>query len=243
MMTSAAYLALAILTAVNRSLERSPRLDRVRNEIANRLTGVAVQTAATEGLRVLRIFNALTPAEDSEDIFLPQQRTVFLMQHLNGWLVSDDEAADDFPEELEARIALLYANLAPIVQDVPGAHWDSMIDMISSNLEASVNIPCVNKKSNQSRLLQVVTFAEEQTFNLMFATLSLLECIQRLALTNKSLRAMWTEKMNQVKAVAQLLLTVQPGTSLPGLVDVTDKPCRIQNCDKVHQVLRYWIRS
>jgi hypothetical protein len=38
--------------------------------------------------------------------------------------VSDDEAADDFPEELEARIALLYANLAPIVQDVPGAHWD-----------------------------------------------------------------------------------------------------------------------
>lgn len=83
------------------------------------------------------MLNALTPGEDSEDIFLPQQRTVFLMQHLNGWLVSEDEAADDLPEELEARIALLYANLAPIVQDVPGAHWDSMFDMVSGNLEVS----------------------------------------------------------------------------------------------------------
>jgi hypothetical protein len=132
-----ADLALAILTAVNKSLERSPRLDRVRNEMASRLTGVKVQTAATEGLRLLRMLNALTPGEDSEDIFLPQQRTVFLMQHLNGWLVSEDEAADDLPEELEARIALLYANLAPIVQDVPGAHWDSMFDMVSGNLEVS----------------------------------------------------------------------------------------------------------
>lgn len=113
--------------------------------MANRLTGVTVQTAATEGLRVLRILNALTPAEDSEDIFLPQQRTVFLMQHLNGWLVSDDEAADDLPEELEARMTLLYANLAPIVQDVPGAHWDSMFDMISSNLEASSSMPSIKK--------------------------------------------------------------------------------------------------
>lgn len=124
--------------------------------MANRLTGVTVQTAAIEGLRVLKMLNALTPAEDSEDIFLPQQRTVFLMQHLNGWLVSDDEAADDFPEELEARIALLYANLAPIVQDVPGAHWDSMFDMISNNLEASSSIPCSKKslmKGDSGRLL------------------------------------------------------------------------------------------
>lgn len=105
--------------------------------MASRLTGVNVQAAATEGLRILRILNALTPGEESEDIFLPQQRTIFLMQHLNGWLVSDDEAADDLPEELEARIALLYANLAPIVQDVPGAHWDSIFDMVSGNLEVS----------------------------------------------------------------------------------------------------------
>jgi hypothetical protein len=60
----------------------------------------------------------------------------------------------------------------------------------------------------------VVTFADEETFNLMFATLSLLESIQRLVASNKSLRATWTEKANQVKAVAQLLLTVQPGMCL-----------------------------
>jgi hypothetical protein len=45
----------------------------------------------------------------------------------------------------------------------------------------------------------------------MFATLSLLESVQKLVATNKSLRAAWTDKPNHIRAVAQLLLTVQPG--------------------------------
>ncbi|KAJ9125190.1 hypothetical protein QFC22_000144 [Naganishia vaughanmartiniae] len=185
-------LALAIVTAANRNLERSPRLDRLRNEMASQLAGVKLQSASTEGLRILQLLNAITPSEQSEDIFLPQQRAIFLMQHLNGWLLSDDEGAEDIPEEIEARIALLYSALAPIVQDVAGSHWNSIYDMISSNLE-------------------VVTFADEDTYNLMYSTLSLLETVQKLAMTNKALRANWTEKAEQVKTAANLLLTVQPG--------------------------------
>ncbi|KAJ9093121.1 hypothetical protein QFC19_008464 [Naganishia cerealis] len=119
-LNSKSDLALAIITAANKNLERSPRLDRLRNEMASQLTAVKLQNATTEGLRILRLLNAITPPEQSEDIFLPQQRTIFLMQHLNGWLLSEDEAADDITEEIEARIALLYSALAPIVQDVPG---------------------------------------------------------------------------------------------------------------------------
>lgn len=55
----------------------------------------------------------------------------------------------------------------------------------------------------------------------MFSTLSLLETVQKLAATNKSLRSTWTDKANQVKAVAQLLLTVQPGTCAPGQLFLT----------------------
>ncbi|KAJ9108838.1 hypothetical protein QFC21_000158 [Naganishia friedmannii] len=185
-------LALAIVTAANKNLERSPRLDRLRNEMASQLTGIKISSASTEGLRILRLLNATTPSEQSEDIFLPQQRAIFLMQHLNGWLLSEDEAAEDITEEIEARIALLYSALAPIVQDVAGSHWNSIYDMISSNLE-------------------VVTFADEDTYNLMYSTLSLLETVQKLAMSNKALRAHWTEQADQVKTVAHLLLTVQPG--------------------------------
>lgn len=48
----------------------------------------------------------------------------------------------------------------------------------------------------------------------MFATLSLLESVQKLVATNKSLRAAWTYKPDHIRAVAQLLLTVQPGELL-----------------------------
>jgi hypothetical protein len=45
----------------------------------------------------------------------------------------------------------------------------------------------------------------------MYSTLALLETVQKLAMTNKALRANWSEKADQVKTAANLLLTVQPG--------------------------------
>lgn len=57
----------------------------------------------------------------------------------------------------------------------------------------------------------MVTFANEDTYNLMYSTLALLETVQKLAMTNKALRANWSEKADQVKTAANLLLTVQPG--------------------------------
>jgi hypothetical protein len=85
---------------------------------------------------------AATPTSESEDVFLPEQRTIFVMRHLTAWLTSTEEAADELPEEVEARICLLFAELLPIVQGRSGAHWNSIFDMITSNLEVSV-ILCI----------------------------------------------------------------------------------------------------
>ena len=127
----------AVLHAVVPLLQRSPRLDRVRNDIASRLTAVPIAKAGSEGLRLLRNLLATAPSADSEDVFLPEQRTIFVMQHLTSWLTSTEEAADDLPEEVEARVCLLFAEFLPIVQGRPGAHWNSVFDMITNNLEVS----------------------------------------------------------------------------------------------------------
>lgn len=58
---------------------------------------------------------------------------MFVLRHLGSWLTSDD--ADDLSEEIEYRIAEVYTALAPIVQDLPGAHWDSIFDLVESGLE------------------------------------------------------------------------------------------------------------
>lgn len=129
----------AISQAVAPLLERSPRLERTRNDLASRLTAVPFGKANTDGLRLLRGLAAVAPASDSEDAFLPEQRTIFAIQHLTGWLLSDDDDADELLTEVEVRVYLLFAQFAPIVQARTGAHWSTMFDIISNNLEVSLS--------------------------------------------------------------------------------------------------------
>lgn len=63
-----------------------------------------------------------------------------MLRHIAGWLTSDD--ADDLDEEVETRIAEVYTALAPIVQDVQGAHWDAIFDLIETGLDVSDNDFC-----------------------------------------------------------------------------------------------------
>jgi E3 ubiquitin-protein ligase listerin len=107
-------------------------LHRLQNEVASKLSGVGIATVSTEGIKLLRLLNALAPSPDSTSDFIPQQRVVFLLKNISGWLLDDES---DLPEELEVRIVELYEHLCPVVQDVPGAHWHSIFDLIASNLE------------------------------------------------------------------------------------------------------------
>jgi E3 ubiquitin-protein ligase listerin len=80
---------------------------------------------------------ACAPEEDSDVAFVPQQRAVNIMKGCQRWITSDDDE-DGEDEELEPIMTLLFIHLAPILQSVPGSHWDFIFDVIESNLDPDV---------------------------------------------------------------------------------------------------------
>jgi E3 ubiquitin-protein ligase listerin len=124
-------LACAVILAVKPILLESPRFERYQNELASLVAGVPSSTASTKGLSLLRLLLATTPPLDAPIIFLPQQRTMFLIQAVQRWIASDD----DLEEEILASVAELFLHLAPIVQELSGSHWELVFDVVESNLE------------------------------------------------------------------------------------------------------------
>lgn len=45
---------------------------------------------------------------------------------------------EDLDGEIDSLLAHLCAELAPVLQTVPGAHWDFIFDLMESNLEVSL---------------------------------------------------------------------------------------------------------
>lgn len=121
----------AIIRAVAQTNLQSPRLDRIRNELASRLSAVRSTSANSEGLRLLKALNASSPPADSEVTLLPQQRTIFMFQTIQKWV----QESDGLDEEIESQLAELSFNVAAIIQSVPGAHWDFIIDVVENNLD------------------------------------------------------------------------------------------------------------
>lgn len=129
--SSSPSLAAAIALALQDYLLGSPRYERYQNEVASDLAGVTPAAANAKGTSLLRLLSVVAPPLDSPYIFLPQQRAIFLLQTLQKWVSSDDELSD----EVHGRLAELFVNLAPVVQSLPGAHWDLMFDILESNVE------------------------------------------------------------------------------------------------------------
>ena len=108
-------------------------MSTARNRLANALTGIKASAVASDGLPLLRLLIASAPAHDAATEFLPEQRAIFSLRHITSWLV--DDSVEDLPDELEFRLAELFSVLAPIVQNQPGQHWDSIFDVLESGLE------------------------------------------------------------------------------------------------------------
>ena len=125
--------SLAISFAVIESALEPPKLDRYRNELASKLSGIPPNKANTTSLRLLRRLSAVAPDVESDVIFIPQQRAVYLIQAVQAWMGSDE----DLDEMVASEVTLALFNLAPILQNVQGAHWDFIMDLIESNLEVS----------------------------------------------------------------------------------------------------------
>jgi len=127
--------SIAIVSAITHWAPGAPRLDRFRNELAASLLGIPPRKANTEGLLVLRKLAASAPNPESDVVFLPQLRAVNVVKACQQWIASDE----DVDEDVESAMTQIFADLAPILQDVPGGHWDFIFDVLENNLEVGVS--------------------------------------------------------------------------------------------------------
>jgi len=126
------------------------------------------------------------PDPDSDIVFMQQQRAVNLMKVCQQWITSDE----DLDEAVESEMTLVFFHLAPILQNVPGAHWDLVFDVMENNLENC-------------------TLTEPSTYVTLSRTLRLFIAIQDLVSTNKALRAVWQERESACLALVRELATTK----------------------------------
>ncbi|EAL20617.1 hypothetical protein CNBE3250 [Cryptococcus deneoformans B-3501A] len=188
-------LSLAIITAIKPLMLDTQAFATAQTRLASALTTIPPSKCHT-ALNLLRIFNASAPEVDSTSVFLPQQRALFVLRHVAGWLTSDDVDEDKLPEDMEFRVLELEGSVAPIVQDVGGAHWDGIFDLVENGLENS-------------------GMDDSSSLCLLYHSLSVLQQIRDLCQTNKSLRASWTSKTNHMKLVLDLFLQCRSANSVP----------------------------
>ncbi|GAA5878216.1 hypothetical protein JCM16303_002689 [Sporobolomyces ruberrimus] len=130
---SAPGLSCAIIAAVKPILLETPRFERYQNELAASLAGIAPSQLESKGLPLLRQILTIAPPPDAPIIFLPQQRTMFLVQAIQKWIGSDE----GIPEEANAGTLELLSHLVAIIQDLSGSHWDLVFDLIETNLDSA----------------------------------------------------------------------------------------------------------
>jgi stearoyl-CoA desaturase (delta-9 desaturase) len=90
----------------------------------------------------------------SDVIILPVQRAVNVVKACQKWVEGQDKAADDNgddeedeeseededegpSEDLESAMLAVFIGLAPILQNVPGKHWEFVWDVLETVLEVS----------------------------------------------------------------------------------------------------------
>ncbi|KAF7968525.1 hypothetical protein HWV62_30179 [Athelia sp. TMB] len=182
--------SISIITAITRFAPEPSRLDRYRNELAADLFGVPASKANTVGLHTLRKLSATAPDPESDVIFLPQQRAINVMKACQRWVASDDE----INEEVESEMTSIFLHFAPLLQNVPGPHWDLIFDLIESNLESC-------------------SLAEDDALVVLARTLRLIIIIEDLVATNKTLRSDWHARRTAVFAFVLNLVEENPNAS------------------------------
>ncbi|KAH0834818.1 hypothetical protein J3R83DRAFT_10427 [Lanmaoa asiatica] len=143
----------------------------------------------------LRLLAATAPDPDSDVVFLPQQRAVNVMKACQAWVAADEDDGDGVDEDVESAMTLVFFHLAPILQNVPGSHWDFIWDVIENNLE--------NCSLEDSAMLTTLG-----------RTLRLVIAIDALSSTNKPLRANWDGRKVTVLELIRNMVAVNT-TAMP----------------------------
>ncbi|GAA5872634.1 hypothetical protein JCM3774_001869 [Rhodotorula dairenensis] len=210
MSSSAPDLACAILYAVKSLLQETPRFERYQNELAADLAGVTPSTLDVKGGPALRQLLASAPPPDAPVIFLPQQRSMFLIQAITRWIASDEP----IPEEMNAGIVELFCHLAPIVQDLSGGHWDLMFDLVETHLDAAdweeaATLPAVHHSClllSQIRDLSTANAELRETSKMRLNVL--LEAVLKLFVSRPVTRTRDEPRVIVVETMARLISTL-----------------------------------
>ncbi|KAF5370318.1 hypothetical protein D9758_006910 [Tetrapyrgos nigripes] len=189
---SAPQTSMTIVAAISHFAPEPPRLERYRNELAASLLGIPPTKVDTEGLQALRKLAAAAPDSESGVAFLPPQRAINVVKSCEQWVGSDE----DISEEVECAMTLTFFHLAPILQNVSGAHWAFIFDVIENNLENC-------------------SMTDDTTWVTMARTLRLVILIRDLALTNKGLHANWAERETAVLTLIRNFATSQLESQQP----------------------------
>ncbi|KAF9447824.1 hypothetical protein P691DRAFT_670660 [Macrolepiota fuliginosa MF-IS2] len=184
---SAPQTSMTIIAAVTKTGAEPMRLDRYRNEQAAELLGIRPNKINTDGLLALRRLAASAPDLESDVVFLPQNRAVNVIKACQAWITSDDVDVD---EEVESVMTLIFEYLSPILQNVPGSHWEFIWDVLENNLENS-------------------SLTDNATLVTLARSLRLVIVIEDLVKTNKSLRTEWEQRRKNVLEMIKGLALVR----------------------------------
>ncbi|KAF7291984.1 Delta-9 fatty acid desaturase protein [Mycena indigotica] len=182
---------ITIISAISASALEPSRLERYRNELAADLLSIPASKANTQGLLTLRKLAASAPNADSDVTFLPQQRAINVFKACQQWISSDD---DDVDEAVETAMTRVFFYLAPLLQNIPGTHWDLVFDVIGNNLEDA-------------------SLADDDTLVILAHTLRLIVLIEDLTQTNKTFRATWEERRTPILTMVRDLAAGELGMS------------------------------
>ena len=171
------------------------------------MAGVPSSSASTKGLPLLRLLLATAPPLDAPIIFLPQQRTMFLIQAIQKWIGSDD----DLEEEILASVAELFLHLAPIVQELSGSHWELIFDVVESNLEVSRGSPPDRASLLTPDLHQTASWDEPITLPALYHSCRLLNLVKELASANSELKATARARIDKSLELVRDLFVSRPG--------------------------------
>jgi len=116
----------------------SEEVDEGAGEFETRVT-----IATTMGVGVMTMKGRAVRRGASDVVFLPVQRAVNLVKACQQWVEgagggeedSDEDEEDGPSEDLESAMLAVFIGLLPILQNVPGNHWEFMWDVVETVLE------------------------------------------------------------------------------------------------------------
>jgi hypothetical protein len=155
---------------------------------------------------LLRRLAATAPDPDSDVVFLPQPRAVNFVKACQGWIASDE----DIDEDVESEITDVFFHLVPILQNVPGSHWDFIFDLIENNLEVCWFFS-YSQGATEALYTQNASFEDDTTLTILWRTIGLIQVIQDQVLYNKALRADWKKRETAVLTLLRDILASEPG--------------------------------